>query len=209
MRYYYGEERRKDIEWGREIRGIYMAKWEGESVPRKLHKIKTQLNEFWVCDLLFVCFASVLTLCSFLSSLYFSTAVIFSHALLNWFSLLLQPNSEYLVRWSYVAGADSVSMFCPCLSHGVLCPYNFPTFSLFFFSAAGNANSDALIRNSSASLSRQAITSNNSRLGRQITWAKANAGLPPTNVQNLYNVSSSPTKKTPKNHLIFLWPKII
>ncbi|KAM9013726.1 mitogen-activated protein kinase 15 isoform 4-T5 [Ara ararauna] len=52
-----------------------------------------------------------------------------------------------------------------------------------------NANSGALIRNSSASLSQQARTSNNRRLGRQITWAKANAGLPSTSVQNLYNPS--------------------
>ncbi|NXK71826.1 MK15 kinase, partial [Amazona guildingii] len=86
-------------------------------------------------------------------------------------------------------------------SHCVLCPYNFPTFSHFFFSAAGNANSGALVRNSSASLSQQARASNNRRLGRQITWAKANAGLPSTGVQNLYSVSSSPTKqkKNPRN----------
>ncbi|XP_033930304.1 mitogen-activated protein kinase 15 isoform X2 [Melopsittacus undulatus] len=50
-----------------------------------------------------------------------------------------------------------------------------------------NANSGALIRSSSASLSQQARMSDNSRLGRQITWAKANAGLPSTSVQNLYN----------------------
>ncbi|XP_030332421.1 mitogen-activated protein kinase 15 [Strigops habroptila] len=50
-----------------------------------------------------------------------------------------------------------------------------------------NANSGALIRNCSASLSQQARISNHRRLGRQITWAKANAELPPTSVQNIYN----------------------
>ncbi|XP_010142973.1 PREDICTED: mitogen-activated protein kinase 15, partial [Buceros rhinoceros silvestris] len=47
-----------------------------------------------------------------------------------------------------------------------------------------NANSGAVIRNCSALPSQQAKISNNRKLGRQITWAKANAQLPPTSVQN-------------------------
>ncbi|NXL08445.1 MK15 kinase, partial [Mesembrinibis cayennensis] len=66
----------------------------------------------------------------------------------------------------------------------VLCPHDFLTFS-HVFSSAGNANSGALIRNCSAPPSQQARISNNRKLGRQITWA--NAQLPPTSVQNLYN----------------------
>ncbi|NXR03419.1 MK15 kinase, partial [Sagittarius serpentarius] len=83
-------------------------------------------------------------------------------------------------------------------SQRVLCPHDFPTFS-HVFSSAGNATSGAVIRNCSAPPSQQARISNNRKLGRQITWANANARLPPTSVQNLYNVSSSPTKKTPNN----------
>ncbi|NWH54170.1 MK15 kinase, partial [Fregata magnificens] len=72
----------------------------------------------------------------------------------------------------------------------------FPAFS-HVFSSAGNANSGAVIRNCSAPPSQQARISNNRKLGRQITWANANAQLSPTSVQNLYNVSSGPTKKKP------------
>ncbi|NXS50237.1 MK15 kinase, partial [Balaeniceps rex] len=86
----------------------------------------------------------------------------------------------------------------------VLCPHDLPTFC-HVFSSAGNANSGAVIRNCSAPPSQQARISNNRKLGRQITWAKANAQLPPTSVQNLYNVSSSPTKKNPT--LNFSWTK--
>ncbi|NWR62185.1 MK15 kinase, partial [Bucorvus abyssinicus] len=68
-------------------------------------------------------------------------------------------------------------------SHCVLCPHDFPTFS-HVFSSAGNANSGAVIRNCSALPSQQAKISNNRKLERQITWAKANAQLPPTSVQN-------------------------
>ncbi|XP_059671270.1 mitogen-activated protein kinase 15 isoform X2 [Gavia stellata] len=50
-----------------------------------------------------------------------------------------------------------------------------------------NANSGAVIRNCSAPLSQQARIPNNRKLGRQITRANANAQLPPTSVQNLYN----------------------
>ncbi|XP_050771743.1 mitogen-activated protein kinase 15 [Gymnogyps californianus] len=50
-----------------------------------------------------------------------------------------------------------------------------------------NANSGAVIRNCSAPPSQQARISNNRKLGRQITWANANARLPPTSAQNLYN----------------------
>ncbi|XP_042641826.1 mitogen-activated protein kinase 15 [Tyto alba] len=50
-----------------------------------------------------------------------------------------------------------------------------------------NANSDAVIKNCSAPPSQQARLSNNRKLGRQFTWANANAQLPPTSVQNLYN----------------------
>ncbi|XP_009317053.1 PREDICTED: mitogen-activated protein kinase 15 isoform X2 [Pygoscelis adeliae] len=50
-----------------------------------------------------------------------------------------------------------------------------------------NANSGAVIRNCSASPSQQARISNNRKLRRQTTWANANAQLPPTSVQNLYN----------------------
>ncbi|NWS63537.1 MK15 kinase, partial [Chunga burmeisteri] len=67
----------------------------------------------------------------------------------------------------------------------VLCPHGFPTF--IFFSSAGNANSGAVIRNCSAPPSQQVRISNNGKLGRQITWAKTNARLPPTSVPNLYN----------------------
>ncbi|XP_054673917.1 mitogen-activated protein kinase 15 [Grus americana] len=50
-----------------------------------------------------------------------------------------------------------------------------------------NANSGAVIRNCSAPPSQQARISNDRKQGRQITWANANARLPPTSVQNLYN----------------------
>ncbi|XP_026698473.1 mitogen-activated protein kinase 15 [Athene cunicularia] len=50
-----------------------------------------------------------------------------------------------------------------------------------------NANCGAVIRNCSAPPSQQARISNNRNLGRQFTWASANAQLPPTSVQNLYN----------------------
>ncbi|NXH74434.1 MK15 kinase, partial [Hydrobates tethys] len=85
-------------------------------------------------------------------------------------------------------------------SQCVLAPHDFPTFS-HVFSSAGNANSGAVIRNCSAPPSQQARISNNRKLGRQITWANANAQLPPASVQNLYTVSSSPTKKkhNPRN----------
>ncbi|NXN45435.1 MK15 kinase, partial [Rhinoptilus africanus] len=87
----------------------------------------------------------------------------------------------------------------------VRCPHDFP-FS-HVFSSAGNTNSGAVIRNCSAPPSQQARISNNKKLGRQITWANANARLPPTSVQKLYNVSSSPTKKTPNKPLTFHGPK--
>ncbi|XP_075271458.1 mitogen-activated protein kinase 15 isoform X1 [Opisthocomus hoazin] len=50
-----------------------------------------------------------------------------------------------------------------------------------------NANSGVVIRNCSAPPSQQARISYSGKLGRQITWANANARLPPTSVQNLYN----------------------
>ncbi|XP_019326406.1 PREDICTED: mitogen-activated protein kinase 15 [Aptenodytes forsteri] len=50
-----------------------------------------------------------------------------------------------------------------------------------------NANSGAVIRNCTAPPSQQARISNNRELRRQTTWANANAQLPPTSVQNLYN----------------------
>ncbi|XP_075346410.1 mitogen-activated protein kinase 15 isoform X1 [Mycteria americana] len=50
-----------------------------------------------------------------------------------------------------------------------------------------NANSGAVIRNCSVPPSQQARISNTRKLGRQITWANANAQLPPTSVQNLCN----------------------
>ncbi|NXW47338.1 MK15 kinase, partial [Nyctiprogne leucopyga] len=76
----------------------------------------------------------------------------------------------------------------------VLCAHALPPFS-HVFSSADNANSGAMMRNCSVPPSQLARISNNRKLGRQITRANANARLPPTNVQNLYNVSSSPTKK--------------
>ncbi|NXN48493.1 MK15 kinase, partial [Rynchops niger] len=82
-------------------------------------------------------------------------------------------------------------------SQCVPCPHDFP-FS-HVFSSAGNAKSGVVIRSCPAPPSQQARISNNKKLGRQITWANANARLPPASVQNLYNVSSSPTKKNPKN----------
>ncbi|XP_074746298.1 mitogen-activated protein kinase 15 isoform X1 [Strix uralensis] len=50
-----------------------------------------------------------------------------------------------------------------------------------------NANCGAVIRNCSAPPSQQARIPNNRKLGRQFAWANANAQLPPTSVQNLYN----------------------
>ncbi|XP_025946618.1 mitogen-activated protein kinase 15 [Apteryx rowi] len=49
-----------------------------------------------------------------------------------------------------------------------------------------NGNSGAVVRNHSAPPPQQERTSNNGKLGRQITWAHANARPPPV-VQNLYN----------------------
>ncbi|XP_062426803.1 mitogen-activated protein kinase 15 [Rhea pennata] len=49
-----------------------------------------------------------------------------------------------------------------------------------------NANSGAVVRNHSAPPPQQERTSNNGKLGRQITWAHAN-GRPPPNLQDLYN----------------------
>ncbi|NXS54713.1 MK15 kinase, partial [Brachypteracias leptosomus] len=70
-------------------------------------------------------------------------------------------------------------------SQCLLCPHDFPAFS-HVFPSAGNADSGAVIRNCSAP-PQQARISNNRKLGRQITWANANALLPPKSVQNLYN----------------------
>ncbi|NXF53470.1 MK15 kinase, partial [Oceanites oceanicus] len=70
-------------------------------------------------------------------------------------------------------------------SQCVLAPHDFPTFS-HVFSSAGKANSGAVIRNCSAPPSQQARIPNSRKLGREITWANANAQLPPTSVQNLY-----------------------
>ncbi|NXM02176.1 MK15 kinase, partial [Tyrannus savana] len=70
--------------------------------------------------------------------------------------------------------------------HRVLCPHHFLTPS-HVFPSAGNANPSAGIRNFSAPPQRPRI-SNIAKVGRQILWT--NTGLPPTNVQNLYNVSS-------------------
>ncbi|XP_009872026.1 PREDICTED: mitogen-activated protein kinase 15-like, partial [Apaloderma vittatum] len=50
-----------------------------------------------------------------------------------------------------------------------------------------NANSGAVIRSRWAPPFQQARDFNNRRLGREITWANANARLPPTSVQDLYN----------------------
>jgi len=97
-----------------------------------------------------------------------------------------------------VAGAGSVFMFWPCLSQCILCPHVPPTFS-HVFSSAGNANSGVVIRNCSAPPSQQARISYSGKLGRQITWANANARLPPTSVQNLYNVSSKTKTSKPLN----------
>ncbi|NWU99065.1 MK15 kinase, partial [Upupa epops] len=72
-----------------------------------------------------------------------------------------------------------------------------------FFPSAGNANYGAVIRNCSAPPPQLGVISNNRRAGRQITWASVNAQLPPRGVQNLCNVSSSPTRtnKNPRNSL--------
>ncbi|NWW87437.1 MK15 kinase, partial [Rhynochetos jubatus] len=82
-------------------------------------------------------------------------------------------------------------------------PHGFSTFSRAS-SSADNANSGAGVRNCSVPPSQQATVSNNRKLGRQITWADANARLPPVSVQNLYTVSSNPTKPT----LHFPWTKM-
>ncbi|NWI67280.1 MK15 kinase, partial [Todus mexicanus] len=84
----------------------------------------------------------------------------------------------------------------------VLCPHDFPAFS-HVFPSAGNANSHAVIRDSSASPTLQARIFNNRKLGRQIT--RASAPLPPPSVQNLCNVSSSPKETKPS--LTFHGPK--
>ncbi|NWU87163.1 MK15 kinase, partial [Onychorhynchus coronatus] len=74
----------------------------------------------------------------------------------------------------------------PTPGQGILCPHDFLTFS-HVFPSAGNANPGAGIRNFSAPPQQPRI-SNNGKLGRQIP--RTNTGLPPANVQNLYNVSS-------------------
>ncbi|NXL66045.1 MK15 kinase, partial [Chordeiles acutipennis] len=89
-------------------------------------------------------------------------------------------------------------------SQCVLCAHVLPTFSLVF-SSADNPNSGVMMRNRSVPPPQLARISNNRELGRQITRANANARLPPANVQNLYKVSSNPTKK---NILNFSWTKI-
>ncbi|NXJ71278.1 MK15 kinase, partial [Rostratula benghalensis] len=69
------------------------------------------------------------------------------------------------------------------------------------FNSAGNAHSGAVLRNCSAPPFQQAGISNNRKLGRQVTWANANARPPPRSMQNLNNVSTCPTKKkkNPRN----------
>ncbi|NXA20528.1 MK15 kinase, partial [Ibidorhyncha struthersii] len=74
-------------------------------------------------------------------------------------------------------------------SQCVVCPPDFPLSHVF--SSAGKANSGAVIKNCSIPPSQQARISNNRKLGIQITCTNANTWLPPTSVQNLYNVSST------------------
>ncbi|NXS95692.1 MK15 kinase, partial [Jacana jacana] len=84
-------------------------------------------------------------------------------------------------------------------SQRVLRPPDFP-FSCVF-SSAGNANPGGVLRNCSAPPFQQARVSNNRKLGRQVTWANADARPPPMSVQNLYNMSTCPTKKNPNKPL--------
>ncbi|NWX43320.1 MK15 kinase, partial [Steatornis caripensis] len=76
------------------------------------------------------------------------------------------------------------SRYCPLTS--VFCVLMIFLLS-HVFSSAGKANSGAVIRKCSAPPSQQARISNNRTLERQITLANANARLPPTSLQNLYN----------------------
>ncbi|NXP06596.1 MK15 kinase, partial [Thinocorus orbignyianus] len=82
------------------------------------------------------------------------------------------------------------SRYCPPTHHkdfSVFCALVI-FLSLVFFSAAGNTNSGAVLRNCSAPPFQQAGISNTRKLGRQVTWANANARPAPTRVQNLCNL---------------------
>ncbi|NXL54239.1 MK15 kinase, partial [Podilymbus podiceps] len=111
-------------------------------------------------------------------------------------NVIYNPVTHVAVQSRYYPPTMGFFVFCPCLCQRDLCPHDFPTFSHVFF-CEGNANSGAVIRNCSAPPSQQARISNDRKPGRQITWANANTWLPPTSVQNLYNVSISPKKSLP------------
>lgn len=177
-----------------------MAKWKGESVGGKWHKNKTLLNEFWVYGILFCPFLPqswpCVPFCFLFASLlllsfpmpFWTGFVCYYILILFWIFLFCLWDGERC------QGLTPVFMFGQC----VVCPHDFPLSHVF--SSAGKANSGAVIRNCSIPPSQQTRISNNRKLGRQITWANANPRLPPTSVQNLYNVSSSPTRKTQTNH---------
>ncbi|NWX92608.1 MK15 kinase, partial [Nothoprocta ornata] len=71
------------------------------------------------------------------------------------------------------------SMFCSQFS------------SLCIIFPVGSGNSHPVVRNHSAPPPQLERTSHNGKLGRQVTWAHANARPPPV-IQNIYNVSSAP-----------------
>ncbi|NXJ83033.1 MK15 kinase, partial [Trogon melanurus] len=101
----------------------------------------------------------------------------------------LRQRSKTSVIYNPITHAAVQSRYCPpAVCRCVLCPHDFPTF-FHGFSSAGNANSGAVIRSCCAPPSQQARVFHNRRLGREITWANANARLPPTSVQDLYNVT--------------------
>ncbi|XP_054023220.1 mitogen-activated protein kinase 15 [Dryobates pubescens] len=103
-----------------------------------------------------------------------------------------QPTSPLLKASCVQAGAaPSVQPQVPSQSEGsagALCQR--PKLSVIYNPIThtvvqGNANSGAVIRNCSVPPSHQARTASNRKLGRQITWAKAQP--PPASLQSLHN----------------------
>ncbi|NWQ91953.1 MK15 kinase, partial [Burhinus bistriatus] len=94
------------------------------------------------------------------------------------FNVIYNPITHTALQSRYYPPTVGFSVFCVLMIF----------LSLMCFSSAGNANSGAVIKNYSTPPSQQARISNNRKPGRQITWANANARLPPTSVQNLYNL---------------------
>lgn len=203
MRHYYGDERRKDIEWGKRNKRNLLV-WEENDIRTKhcwmSFECDILFGSFLPQSWLYVCFCFLFaSLLPLFFPMPFWTVFVCYILILFWIFFSV---CEMKQRWQ---GLTQVFMFCPRLSG--FCVLMILLLSVMFFSSAGNANSGAVIRNCSAPPSQQARISNDRKQGRQITWANANARLPPTSVQNLYNVSSNPTKKT--TTLNFSWTKII